>query len=138
MNDYRKDFRDVSGKVYWTIPRVAGWLAFAGIFSAGVYLVAQPGKIAQRTFNADNMIANYEFFRDANTQFAARKGQIATHKAIMRDTTTDRDRLRIELASMQQSCREIAAKYNANASKVNRNLFMGSGVPETLPMEGCE
>lgn len=144
MSEYRKEFREVQSEVYWSIPRVAGILFVAVmILGAGgwaISLLSQPGRVVSKTFDADNIITNYEFFHDANNQAKARVGQIKAHKIIIADNTdaSEKTRLRIELAAMQQSCRDLVGKYNANATKVNRSIFMGREAPSSLNPQTCE
>lgn len=108
-----------------------GWL---------IGLMAQPARIVSKTFDADNVIANYEFFHDTNRQTLARVAQIRAHKAIIADNQDagERPRLRIELAAIQQSCRDLVARYNANATKVNRSIFMGREAPDSINPSTCE
>jgi hypothetical protein len=144
MSNYRDDFRATSREYYWTLPRVAvglvvGIAVIGGAFAA-MFVLSQPGRVVSKTLNADKMIANYEFFHDANNQVKARVAQIAAHKdiATTNTDTQEANRLRVEVASMQQSCRDLVAKYNANAGKANRNLFMGRDVPENLKLDMCK
>jgi hypothetical protein len=140
---YRSDVRQGEKDFYWTLPRMAVALA-AAIFVIGgtlsvLSLLSQPSRVLKRTLDADHMINNYEFFRDANNQVIARIGQISSHKKILADNTDigERTRLRIELAAMQQSCRDLVAKYNANVQKINRNIFRGDA-PASLNISSCE
>jgi hypothetical protein len=50
---------------------------------------------------------------------------------------TEATRVLIELEAMRQSCRDIAARYNADAAKINRSIFMGNGVPPALDDTAC-
>lgn len=144
MTEYRKEFRQIEREAYWSAPRIVfGVLAFVVLLGTGgwiVSLLSQPGRVVTKTFDADNIIANYEFFHDANNQTKARVGQIRAHKAIIADNTDagEKNRLRIELAGMQQSCRDLVGRYNANATKVNRSIFMGREAPDTLNQSICE
>lgn len=104
-----------------------------------LHVVSVPIGIASRTFNADNIIHNYEWFHDSDNAIRARVAQINAHKKLY-DTETDvteRQRLRIELGAMQQTCRDLSAQYNANADKVNRDLFR-MGTPASEPISACE
>jgi hypothetical protein len=99
-----------------------------------------PSRVLTRTLDTDNIIHNYEWFHDMNGRFRARISQIAAHKKYLEAEThfPEIQRLRIELAGMQQSCRDIATQYNANAVKTNRNIFMGKEAPYNLPERACE
>jgi len=98
-----------------------------------------PGKVVQKTFQADNIITNYEWYYDTHAAYEARLGQITDHSSYL-EAEEDRieiQRLRIELTAMRQSCRDLATKYNANSQKVNKSIFKGGAVPETIEKEKC-
>lgn len=144
MSDYRKEFREIEREYYWSLPRIIGGLFIGAILLGGigwgVSLLSQPGRVITKTFDADNMINNYEFFYDANNQVKARVGQIQGHKTIIADNSdaSEKPRLRIELGAMQQSCRDLVGKYNANAIKANRSIFKGTAAPDSLNPSICE
>lgn len=103
-------------------------------------VITAPGRVITKTMRTDNIIYNYEWFHDTNGAYKAKLGQIATHKDLV-TTAEDRDErsiLRIELAAMKQSCRELVTKYNANSIKTNRSVFKGREAPEELHMNTCE
>lgn len=110
------------------------FIAGIGLGAAGIFMnvvgtatsiATAPGRVIQKTLQTDNIISSYEWYFDTNAQFNARIGQIATHKQILGETTDDaeKSRLRMEMASMQQSCRELAERYNANSMKMNKTIF---------------
>ena len=43
-----------------------------------------------------------------------------------------------ELAAMQQSCRDLATRFNANSEKANKAIFKGNAVPQTLETSQCD
>lgn len=140
---YRDDFRDTQKETYWSLPRILllGFVIFGGIGITGfvLNLISQPGRIISKTFDADNIINNYEWFHDAHGNYRAKVNQIKQHKKYHESEPSggEKARLRIELAAMQQSCRELTNRYNANADKANRSIFM-RGVPEKLNAGECE
>lgn len=98
-----------------------------------------PARVVSRTLETGNIINNYEWFHDANAQYRSRVAQAAEHKQMMAATdSAERNRLSIELSAIRQSCRDLATRYNANATKSNRSIFMGRDAPETLSMEMCD
>ena len=121
-------------------------MALAIIGTAGSYLftagsvATAPARVASRTLETDNIINNYEWFHDANAQYRSRVAQIADHKKFLKDENdkAERQRLRMEMAAMQQSCRDLATRYNANATKTNRSIFMGREAPDSLNLNNCE
>jgi hypothetical protein len=96
--------------------------------------------VVNRTLNPDNVIATYERFHDRATGFEARLAQVQGTSRLWREETdqAERSRLGIELRAQRQNCREIAAGYNADASKTNREIFRGRQAPERLDETRCE
>jgi len=99
-----------------------------------------PGRVVNKTLQTDNIISSYEWFYDVNAQYQSRLGQIKGHRAIAKAETDpkERTRLSIELAAMQQSCRDLATRFNANSEKANKAIFKGSAVPQTLETSQCD
>jgi uncharacterized protein YukE len=108
--------------------------------TAATSVATAPARVLNKTMQTNNIIANYEYFRDASQTFEARKAQIAQYKGFFAVETLpeEKSRLRTEMAAIQQSCRDIAAEYNANTLKMNRNAFKGTNVPATLNSMECE
>ncbi|CCG43370.1 hypothetical protein [Magnetospirillum molischianum] len=96
--------------------------------------------VVNKTLDPNNVIVKYEWFHDANAQYQSRLNQIHGHKALIAGETDkgELQRLRIELAAMQQSCRDLAFRYNANATKTNVGLFQGETLPRLLDATTCE
>lgn len=144
MNEYRKDFREVQSEAYWSLPRIALFLFLAvAVLGAGGWiagLLSQPGRVVSKTFDADNILYNYEWFYDAYGNLRARTAQAQQFKKLLAEETDpiEKPRLRMELAAIQQSCRDLARRYNANAEKANRSIFMGRGVPAIFNTGECE
>jgi len=109
-----------------------------GLYSTFSSVATAPSRVINKTLQTDNIINNYEWFHDAYGQYRARVSQITQHKQFMADADkAEATRLRIELGAIQQSCRELAAQYNANATKSNRSIFMGQEAPESLSEQQC-
>ena len=97
-----------------------------------------PARVVSKTLDTNNIINNYEWYHDAHAQYTARLGQIRSHTELWKSADgAERNNLRIELSAMQQSCRELATAYNANSQKINRSIFKGTSLPETLEIEQC-
>lgn len=141
---YRSDFREAQREYYWSAPRIAVGLLFGLVLLGGlgwvVNIASQPARIVSKTFDADNVIHNYEWYHDVNGNFLARLSQIKQFKGLVASEADaqEKGRLRMEMAAMQQSCRELARRYNANSDKVNRGLFRGNSLPEHLNSGDCE
>lgn len=148
MNDFRDEVNKATKEVNWTLGKVLlkvviPIMVFAFVINllSGVFNVAkQPMAVVQKTMNADNIIHKYEWFHDVSTQYDARVNQIVQFKSFLADETdvSEKQRLRMEMAAQQQSCRDLAAKYNANSEKMNVSIFKGWSLPDTLAMGVCD
>lgn len=134
---YRRDFRDFSREVYWTAPRVALWFVLGSIMIAGISLLSLPFGIVSKVADPNNVLTNYSRFHDLNTAYKSRVAQLAAHRAITPVDNAEASRLRIETAAVAQSCREIVARYNADAEKIHVSIFKGQSLPEKLSMDAC-
>lgn len=134
---------DFTGLIKWGCLFLGALFALAMVGHAlGVIgtVATAPGRVVGKTLETDNIIASYEWFYDTSAQFDARLGQIRSHTSLVKaeDNPAERSRLNIELAAMRQSCRDMAAKYNANSEKANKALFKSRGLPPTLQLSDCE
>lgn len=110
------------------------------IVSTATTVATAPGRVINRTLETDNIINNYEWFHDANAAYKTRVSQIQDFRSMLKETSNEQEknRIRTDVAAIRQSCRDLATKYNANATKSNRSIFMGRETPETLSMEACD
>jgi hypothetical protein len=115
---------------------------FASFMGVVGTVVTAPGRVINKTLQTDNIIYNYEWFHDTAQAFGARVNQIASHKRAMAQVppaeTAELSRYRVEVEGMRQSCRDMAAHYNANALKVNRAVFRDPRTPPQLFIEACD
>lgn len=123
-----------------------GVLGLGAVGVAGSYMltagsiVTAPGRVIGRTLETDNIINNYEWYHDAFGQYRSRLGQISDIRRQLDgvgDDRAERNRLNVDLGAVRQSCRDLATRYNANATKTNRAIFMGREAPESLNMGAC-
>lgn len=118
-----------------------GW--FFSYVGAAEKVAGAPAAALSRTFDTQNIVDSYEDFRDTFQAYQARVAQISSDEAVKPQNSDDAEALRTEIRGEQQSCRDLAAHYNANASKANRNIFKnppiagGEILPDTLDMEAC-
>lgn len=124
---------------------LAGLSLVGGIAFGGLNLLAQPGRVVQKTFDADNMIYNYEWFRtqyadiqSMDAKIAAVQQSIASFEASAGERSTwassDRNRwdfLNSQLIGLQNQRTTMVATYNGRSSQANRSIFM-AGLPETV------
>lgn len=122
---------------------VGGLIALPIAFSAYSTFssaVSAPSRVINKTLQTDNIIFNYERFFDVNANFTSRVAQVKQYKEFLGTETdpAEKVRLRTEMAAMQQSCRELATKYNADSQKMNRSLFKDRDLPYELNTSECE
>lgn len=98
-----------------------------------------PGRVVSKTMQTDNIIGNYEAFFNRKAQYDTRIAQIGTQVVAVADNEdpAEASRLRVELAAMRQSCRTLAAQYNADSAKLNRSVFKSNDLPATLSESAC-
>lgn len=124
---------------------VVGGIALVG---AGTYAVVSPlmsaltapSRVINKTLETNNIIHNYEWFHDTNAAYLTRVNQIRDYRGFLKDEkdNLERNRLRVELAAIQQTCRDLVTRYNANSIKTNRSIFKGREAPENLDINTCE
>lgn len=129
-----------------------GIVATVGVGSCAVNLMMAPVHMANmavnsatgvvsKTLDPNNVIRKYEWFHDVNNTIGARVNQIKSSKSFLADTPKGSDeynRVRMELGAQQQSCRQMVADYNANATKTNVSIFMGKEAPSNQNPAVCE
>lgn len=144
MNEYHNDFREVQSEFYWTMPQVViGFfltILLVGAIGFGFTVLSTPSRVITKTLETENVIMNYEWFHDANGNFDSRVSQVKQYKQLLASETDtqERSRLRVDLAAIQQSCRDLSNRYNANAAKLNRGIFRSKNLPEQLNTGDCE
>lgn len=144
-----KDF-NIDENTEFTIGKLFKWFIVAAAITTGLGIIVSvfgvfgtvataPGKVLTKTLDTDNIIQSYEWFYDMDAAYKARFNQVMQYKQ-MYQTETDKDekyRIRTELAAMQQTCRDLATKYNANSEKMNKSIFKGWSLPEVLSQANC-
>lgn len=154
-NDYRNDVREITGEAGWTLGRVffqvfIPVLIFVIVISSigwGIKILSQPGRIVEKTMDADNVIYNYEWFRNQYEKLQATDKQITQTASqvdqLKKDLGSDRskwdfqdrqeyDRLNAVLLGQQNFRESVVADYNARSKMVNRAIFRGKDLPETV------
>lgn len=121
-------------------------VAILTVVGGAIYLgriALQPLAIASKTLDADNVIANYEWFhqqfedinangqrlgaaRDALSSFEASVGDRSAWKF---DDRQEWNRLHMIVLGLEGARAEMIATYNARTEMQNRDLFRGSDLP---------
>lgn len=117
-----------------------GVLSLIGTYlSAAGSVASAPARVIQRTMNTSNIVNQYDYFFRTEAEYRARVSSIAAHKRLLADETNnaERSRLRIELAGMQQNCREMATSYSNRSIQLDRGIFRDWRLPESLDQGAC-
>jgi hypothetical protein len=135
-----QDRKDRNSLIWYVLVGVL--LTGLGIFGMRLLFVAPNAAVGvvEKTLDPNNIVHKYEWFFDTAGVINARVAQLQAHKKLV-DTEPDakeKSRLRIELAGVQQSCRDLVQSYNANASKVNVSIFKTDATPVSFSASICE
>jgi len=106
----------------------------------GVNILNKPAQLVSKATNTTKMLQNYEWFYEASNNFKARASQVTSTKNAIasEEDKAEKSRLRIDLSAIQQSCRELAAKYEAQSGKIHVGYLKSNSLPESLNAKECE
>lgn len=109
-----------------------------GIFS-------QPGRIVSKTLDADNVLANYEWFKQTYRDVLALEQQAKNAESSRTvfvtqvgprpwdyQTSAEYARLNAVVLGLVNQRQNLVAQYNARSAMMNRALFKGHDLPEEL------
>lgn len=140
---YRKEAAAYAGEAPWTISLFFKkfWipLFLLGLATGGIMyftnIASQPARVLQKTLDADNMVYNYEWFKQTYEDVLATDVKIKNTRASLEDyaglSRKDMDmfdknesgRLKAVLLGLQNHKESIMAQYNARSKMANRSLF---------------
>lgn len=107
-----------------------GVVGGAGVFA--INLLSQPARIASKTFDADNVIYNYEWFRQQYQDVGAIDVKIATTaEAAQAADGDEKVRLNSIVTGLKTKRAQMVADYNARGSMANRSIFI-AGLPQQI------
>ncbi len=138
------------------------WLAFkvltlgfclvtgCSVLAFGLNPFKQAARIVNKTIDADNVLYNYEWFKQRNQDIEALDAKMASS---VRSVATLKDELgprtnwhredREEVARLSavslglgQQRNDLAAEYNARSQMANRQMFKTGDLPITISIEG--
>jgi len=106
----------------------------------------QAAKIAERTFDGDNVISNYEWFHQTYEDVQALDRKIEQAKSSLDrfvkdagprtdwtfDDRQEHGRLNAVLQGLQNQRADVVATYNARSKMSNRDIFKDKQLPESL------
>lgn len=106
-------------------------------------------KVVDKTLDANNILQNYEFFKQQYEDYLALKSTIEMSNKELEDFKSqlpkERDkwdnadknefaRLQTNLSGQKQQLNNIISEYNAKSKMQNRNLFKSKDLPDSLDM----
>ncbi len=151
---YREDSNQILKEARWTLGKIFIYIILpiitlciiGGIITFSLGILSQPGKIIQKTVDADNILYNYEYFKQTYRDVLATDSKIISAQQDLdnfkldageRDRWTFEDknessRLTSVLTGLKNYRQDVVAQYNARAKMLNRKLFMGKDVPPEI------
>ncbi len=155
MSDYRNEFRNYERDVYWTLPRVFGWLfvvmvgcSVLGIGACALGLIGgaatNAAAVVQKEFYPDALLKKYEWFKDASAALDKKAADIGVYDGRLRSQVTlygpaakwprdVREQAAIwmsEEAGIKASYNQLASEYNAEMVKFNWRFTNVGDVPQ--------
>jgi len=131
--------------IKWGIPLIVLCLILSGIgWVLGIF--GQGAKVIEKTMDADNIIYNYEWFKQCHEDVQATDVKIKNAKAkiksfeesagLRKDWTfedkNEHSRLNSVLLGLQNYREDLVAKYNARSKMANRKIFKSGELPEKV------
>ena len=112
---------------------LSGFALWSSVFT-------KPVALLNKATDTTKMLANYEWFYEASNNFQSRVAQVKQFKTLVAGETDkgELSRLRVDLSAVQQSCRDLSAKYSAQSGKLHVGYMKSNTLPETLNMKECE
>lgn len=151
LKDYENNFENNPKR---TIRKVIFWLIGLGLLVSATFwvvdLVTTPAQTAkdiiQKTLKADNVLQNYEWFKQQYNDYLAITTKISqADTAVVRFARDAGDRAKWSFEDKNESSRlnsiadglrfqraDIAGKYNARSMMYNRSLFKTNDLPAEL------
>ena len=128
--------------------KLAGLIVLFGATLSGGYLVSKivltPVHLVEKTFDANNVIYNYEYFKRQYNDINAFSSKIRDAESSYQlavstaekfpgfETTQNVTRLQSVVLGLKNQRRDMIADYNAKSSMINRSIFRGTDVPEMV------
>lgn len=120
--------------------QIAGMILLAPTIFLVAEIISKPAALVSKATDTTKMLQNYEWFYEAANNFTARASQVRQFKGLLAQESDkgEQSRLRIDLAGIQQSCRELSAKYEAQSGKIHVGYLKSKSLPESLNQKECE
>lgn len=144
----RRPIRNTFFAGFWIIAIIVGLSAVGGVGFWAINLASQPGRVITQTFDANNMVHNYEWFRQQHADIEAMGPQIGAVESELtflvssagdrsswsRTTETQFNQLNSQLTGLKNKRTRMIQDYNARGAMANRSIFQ-AGLPQQLPIQ---
>jgi len=143
--NYRNETEKYLKESYWTIGKLFTRVIFPflilglvlSVWRFGCNIASQPAKVIEKTLDADNMIYNYEWFKQQYQNFEASNIKIDNAQKAIESFKSDMGprkewgysdkqeygRLNATLLGLKNHRESIVAEYNARSKMANRSIF---------------
>lgn len=133
-------------KVFWAVLALS---IVIGVVGFVLNPFRQAARIADKTMDADNVIYNYEWFKQryqdvravdakivsSRQSVAAFEQSAGPRKEWTREDRIEHSRLSSVLLGLRQQRNDLAADYNARSRMANRSIFKGGDLPDSIPIQ---
>ena len=154
MIEHRKEFDKMTKDVGWilkktltrvVLPAIVLFIIIAAIFVV-LRVASQPARIVEKTLDADNVLYNYEWFKQTYQDVKAIDLKIGNAKVGVNQFKTDAgprvdwtfedkneySRLNAIVLGLKNQREDVVAQYNARSKMANRAIFKSGELPEQL------
>lgn len=121
-------------------------------------VASQPARIINKTMDADNVLYNYEWFKQQYNDVLTKHKQIKDAKAAVerysdelgprrsedgkrlwaREETIEYDRLNSIAIGLEQERDSMVSEYNARSQMANRSIFKTGELPEKIDLNDLD
>ncbi|QGZ14211.1 hypothetical protein PP940_gp180 [Rhizobium phage RL2RES] len=130
--------------------KIIGYILLAGFLITGGAMVSKivlsPLSVATKTFDADNMIYNYEYFKrqyydivafnqkidNAQRQITSFEDSAGPRTNWTFEDKQESNRLNSVVLGLRNQRENMIAEYNARSKMANRSIFKTGELPESL------
>lgn len=137
----------------WFLTKAAVLLAAVGVAVTVIGFTCNPwkqaGRIVNRTIDADNVLYNYEWFKQryqdiqavdakvksANLAVLGLKTELGSRDEWKRQDREEVQRLSTIHLGLQHQRNDLVAEYNARSKMANRSIFRSGELPESISIE---
>lgn len=149
-NEYSKH----KWKIFWKILGVIVFLSVIGLVGKVVLfplfvtskIMDSAGKVIEKTVDADNVLYNYEWFKQSYRDYLAadiKIKNVSDELSMFKESAGERSswsfedkneysRLSATRTGLRNYREDIVAQYNARSKMLNRKIFKGKDVPYEL------